>query len=258
LSNTKTTRQQTTAESKFSYKKAYILFSMMAFCTLFYYFGEIVDAAGWQSLHLSFFYSVHDIHRLLFLAPILYTAHNFSPKAVIIISLITAGIFLPRALVFSPYPDPILRAETFAVIAGITGYLVALTLDKNRKIARLERTVTNERDRLLSILENMSDGIMITGPDYIIRYVNPVLIKEFGPGKGSYCYKYLHRADKPCEGCRLPALISGEITQWLNRYPDGKIFETKASPFVDTDGTTCQISAFRIINTPEQISGQKP
>ena len=50
----------------------YILLCLVAFCTLFYYFGELVDFHGWESLRRGFFYGVHDVHRLLFLAPIIY------------------------------------------------------------------------------------------------------------------------------------------------------------------------------------------
>ena len=59
----------------------YLVFLMWGFCTLFYYFGELVEWAGWEPLRLEFFYSVHDSHRLLFLAPLIYASYVFGMKA---------------------------------------------------------------------------------------------------------------------------------------------------------------------------------
>ena len=61
--------------------KLYTLGILMVYCILFYYFGEIIDFFGWESLRWGFFYSVHDIHRLLFLAPIIYSAYYFGIRA---------------------------------------------------------------------------------------------------------------------------------------------------------------------------------
>jgi hypothetical protein len=50
--------------------RLFILPLLLVVCTLFYYFGELVDWAAWDTLRSNFFYGVHGIHRLLFLAPI--------------------------------------------------------------------------------------------------------------------------------------------------------------------------------------------
>lgn len=55
--------------------KVFILPLLLVFCTLIYYFGELVDFAGLEALRWKFFYSVHDIHRLFFLAPIIYAGY---------------------------------------------------------------------------------------------------------------------------------------------------------------------------------------
>ncbi len=103
----------------------YILFLMWAAFTLFYYFGEIVEFAGWEALRWEFFYSVHDVHRLLFLAPVLYAAYIFGMKATIVLTIISAMTFLPRALFISPYPDPVARMLISTLAIGIMGYLTA-------------------------------------------------------------------------------------------------------------------------------------
>src|SRR4030043_318658 len=105
--------------------KPFILPLLLIICTIFYYFGELVDWAVWNALRASFFYGVHDIHRLLFLAPIIYASYYARVRGAIIITLVSFIIFLPRAFFISPYPDPMLRMILFIIIAGVIGYLVA-------------------------------------------------------------------------------------------------------------------------------------
>ncbi len=50
--------------------KPFIIPLLLVFGAVFYYFGELVDWAAWDALRLSFFYGVHDVHRMFFLVPI--------------------------------------------------------------------------------------------------------------------------------------------------------------------------------------------
>lgn len=224
----------------------YILFLMWGFCTIFYYFGELVDFAGWTALRMKFFYSVHDVHRLLFLAPIIYAGYVFGTRATIIFTIISLMTFLPRALYVSPYPDALLRMILFTAIAGTMGYLVATVRKESERRNYLETLLKNEIDKLKGILERMEDGVLITGPDYRIRFMNPSMIRDFGEGTGSFCYKYLHGLDKPCqEACKLPDVIQGNIERWEYVFPDGRTYEVQASPYQDSDGVICQLTTFR-------------
>lgn len=103
-----------------------VLALLFGICTLIYYFGELVNFAGWQALHWEFFYEVHDTHRLFFLAPIIYAGLFFGPKGAIIISLASLITFLPRAIFISPFPDPIFRAVIYALVSGAIGTVIAI------------------------------------------------------------------------------------------------------------------------------------
>ena len=233
----------------------YILGLLLIYCTLFYYFGEIVDFFGWGSLRWDFFYGVHDVHRLFFLAPIVYAGYCFGVRASIIITIIVANIFLPRALFISPYPDPLLRAMLFIVIAGVLGYLVARVQNESKRRARLEALLRKERDRMMGILERMVDGVIITGSDYRVRYLNPSMIKNFSEGIDSYCYEYLHKRDSPCPDiCQLSNVLKGEVVRWEYTFPDGRTYEIVASPYIDADGTVCQLAIFRNITQRKKTS----
>jgi PAS domain-containing protein len=229
--------------------RPFVLPLLLALCTLFYYFGELVDWAAWDVLRNNFFYGVHDIHRLLFLVPIIYAGYTARVRGAVIITLISFIIFLPRAFFISPYPDPLLRMVLFVVFAGIIGTLVGTIRNQSVRSQQLEAALVIERDKLLKIVDGMADGIVITGPDYKIRLMNAKMVEFFGEGTGLTCYEHLRNLDAPCQQeCRIPDVINNEeIGRWECRFPDGRTFEVVAAPYVDTDGTVCQISIFRDI-----------
>ena len=74
--------------------RPFILFFLLVLCTLLYYFGELVDWAAWDALRNEFFYSIHDVHRLFFLAPIIYAGYVDRIKGALIITLVTLVILL--------------------------------------------------------------------------------------------------------------------------------------------------------------------
>lgn len=225
----------------------FIIPLLLGLCTLFYYFGELVDWAAWDSLRNNFFYGIHDIHRLLFLIPIVGAAYLARVKGAVIVTLASFAIFLPRAFFISPYPDPLLRMVLFVVFAGVIGVLVGIVRNQSEKSQRLEATATADRNRLLNILNGMADGVVITDRDYTIRYMNAKMMGVYGNGIGSACYRHLRQADSPClPECRIADVIDdGYIKNWRCPFPDGKTYEVTAAPYVDSDGAVCQISVFR-------------
>ncbi len=227
--------------------RLFIMPLLLVFCTLFYYFGELVDWAAWEALRLKFFYGIHDVHRLLFLAPIIYAGYTGRVKGAVIVTLVSLMIFLPRALFISPYPDPLLRMVLFTMVAGVIGSLTGIVRNESERRSQLETLLRSERDKLFGILERMGDGVLVTGPDYKVRFVNPSMVRDFGEGVGSHCYEYLHNLDQPCEDCKLPKVIGGEIARWEYTFPDGRIYELLTSPYTDSDGTVCQLATFRNI-----------
>lgn len=228
----------------------YALFIMWGLCVLFYYFGELVDFFGWTALRWEIFYTVHDLHRLLFLVPIIYAGYVFGVKATIIVTIITLMVFLPRAIFLSPFPDPILRMSIFTISAGIMGYLTAVVRRETKQRNYLELQLIKERDRLLSMLERMEEGVLIIGPDYRIRYMNTSMIRNFGGSVGSFCYESLRGFKEPCrEKCYFEEVIKGSTEIWEYKFPDGRIYELQASPYKDSDGVVCQLTIYRDITS---------
>jgi len=227
-----------------------LLFLMWGFYILFYYFGEIANFFGWTALQWEIFYTVHDVHRTIFLIPIVYAGYVFGVKATLTVSIITLMGFIPRALFVSPYPDPLLRMLLFMVIATLMGYLTAVAHREYERRNRLQALLRLERDKLLGILEKMDDGVIIVGPDYRIRFMNPSMIRDFGDSVSSLCYKSLYGLDEPCRDiCRLTSVINGNSERWEYKFPDGRIYEVQASPYRDADGQNCQLTIYRNITS---------
>lgn len=130
------------------YLRPLIIFLLLGFCSLFYYFGELIDWAAWNALRNGFFYGIHDIHRLLFLAPIVYAGYVARVKGAIIVTLISLVIFLPRAFIISPYPDPLLRMVLFVVFAGVIGVLIGIIRNQSVEARRRESLITGEKNRM--------------------------------------------------------------------------------------------------------------
>lgn len=110
----------------------WIITALMALFTFFYY----VDQTSLVSTPLfnhSFFTGIHDMQRILFFVPITYAAVIFRIRGSLLTSLIFLCVVLPRALLFSPYPNPLARALTFVIVAFPFSLLLAI------QVERLER-----------------------------------------------------------------------------------------------------------------------
>lgn len=114
-----------------------ILVLLFLYYPLIYYSGELIDHFGWEALRWDFFYTVHDIHRIVFMIPIIYAAYCFKIKGAIITSILAFAMFLPRALLLSPYPDPISRMVLFTVFACVLGILVGVLRNQIERLQHL-------------------------------------------------------------------------------------------------------------------------
>ena len=122
--------------------------AIMAACLAIYYVDSIIDLVGWPKIQWGFLYTVHDLHRLLFLIPVLYAAYIFRVRGVIVTVLILIPIFLPRAMFASPYPDALLRSVIFVIIIGGIGILLSRLLDNITERKQAEETLAKAKDDL--------------------------------------------------------------------------------------------------------------
>lgn len=124
----------------------WLIVLLMAACTFFYYAEQVLPL----DTDAGFFYSVHDLHRLLFFIPMVYAAITYRLRGGITCSLVFLAIILPRALFISTYPDPLTRALIFFFFALLFNILIAVFLNY------IEHYV-NTRGRLQKLAEEMAE-----------------------------------------------------------------------------------------------------
>lgn len=117
----------------------WIITALMALCTFLYYVDQ-TPLAGISPFNSSFFTGVHDAIRTLFFIPIIYAALLFRIRGSLSASFAFFCVVLPRALLFSPYSDPLLRPLLFVFFAVLISLLLAaqLNLVEKEKKARAE------------------------------------------------------------------------------------------------------------------------
>lgn len=107
----------------------WVITSLIVLSALLYYVDQTPLVNIWP-FNQSLFTGVHDLHRTLFFIPIVYAALIFRVRGSIISSFVFLCVVLPRALLFSPYPDPLLRPFLFVTLATFISLLVATQLNR--------------------------------------------------------------------------------------------------------------------------------
>ncbi|MFC2004910.1 sensor histidine kinase [Chloroflexota bacterium] len=105
----------------------WIITVLMAIGTFIYYV-EQTPLVNISPFNHSFFTSVHDLQRTLFLIPIIYAALVFRVWGSLIASFVFLCVVLPRALLLSPYPDPLVRPLLFVIFVALISLLIAIQL----------------------------------------------------------------------------------------------------------------------------------
>jgi PAS domain S-box-containing protein len=122
---------------------------------------------------------------------------------------------------------------------------------------RAEKALRIERDNLKNIFEAMEDGIYIVNQQYDIQYVNPVLIKDFGPYEGHKCYAYFHDRDDVCPWCKNIDVFAGKTVRWeWYSFKNQRTYDLIDTPLKNSDGSISKVEIFRDITERKQMEEQ--
>ena len=105
----------------------WIITALMAVLTLLYYAGHTPLAHFGGFLTCTY---PHDIHRALFLFPIIYAAVAFRGWGALSTSFLFLCVVLPRPFFCSPYADPLVRPLPFVLFAAFLSLLIATQLNR--------------------------------------------------------------------------------------------------------------------------------
>ena len=123
----------------------WIIVALMAVLVLVYYAGRTPLA------RLAPFFTdayLHDLHRLLFLPPIIYAALTFRVRGALVASLAFLCIVLPRTF-YSPYADALLRPLLFVLFTAVVAVLTALLMDRIDEEREIIRRLKETREQLV-------------------------------------------------------------------------------------------------------------
>ena len=194
----------------------YITTIMMVYA-IFYYLDTIIDVMGWTKPQWGVLYMVHDLHRLLFLIPVLYAAYIFRLRGVIVTVLIAMLVFLPHAVFLSTHTDAVLRVAGFLVGFSWVGILVARLSDNITEHKQAEEALRESEGKLNAMLQSIGDHMSMIDKDLNIIWANETARKIFGNDIiGRKCYEVYHQRNEPCEP--YPCLT-------LKAFQDGKVHE---------------------------------
>jgi len=179
----------------------WIITALMVVCTLIYYLDQ-APLVGIPQLSHSFFTTVHDLHRVLFFIPIIYASLFFRVRGSLIASFAFLCIVLPRALLISPYPDPLLRPLVFVAIAAFTSFLIATQLNRIEREIRAGAELKAAYQELSEAHKQLKES-----QDQLIRAEKLTLLGEMAAS-------FVHEAKNPMAAALiLTKLLNKEISR---------------------------------------------
>lgn len=123
---------------------------------------------------------------------------------------------------------------------------------------KMEEELQLERDKLISIMNSMEDGICIMSSDFEIEYINPSLQSIFGDVIGRKCYQYFNGLDDVCSWCNNKGVFSGTaIRREVELSRTGKVYEVSDAPLRNADGSISRLAMYHDITERKRVEQLK-
>ena len=121
---------------------------------------------------------------------------------------------------------------------------------------RVEKQLKNNEQRFRFIVDSLEKtglGLLIVDRDYRIRFMNQILIDEYGERTGDFCYQAMARRESPCSYCQLLSVIDDkEVIQYQPITTNGKTYDSIAGPITNSDGTVSKMVITRDISVQKE------
>ncbi len=174
----------------------WIIAALMAVLALVYYAEHtpLVRFGGFLAYNYP-----HDIHRALFLFPIIYAAVTFRGRGALITSFLFLCVVLPHAFVYSPYAAPLVRSLLFILFTASLSLLTARLIDRMERekkayaaldaahhrlgtyvqqLKESQKQMRKSEERYRNTLNGMLEGCQIIDFDWRYLYINDVAARH--------------------------------------------------------------------------------
>jgi len=127
----------------------------MAVLTLVYYAGHTPLASFGGFLAITY---PHDLHRALFLFPMIYAAVTFRAWGALSVSFVLLCIVLPRAFFYSPYADPLTRSLLSTMLIIFVGFLIAILANRVEKEEKARAELNIAHQELTTYVQRLKEN----------------------------------------------------------------------------------------------------
>ena len=105
-----------------------------------------------------------------------------------------------------------------------------------------------ERQKLISIIDAIEEGIYVIDKDYTLEFMNKAMVRDFGEGVGKKCYQVINNRDEICPWCKAKEVFNGETLHWEHHIAAfDKAYDLLEQPLENADGTISKLSICRDI-----------
>ena len=133
----------------------WIIAALMVVLTLVYYAGHTPLAHFGGFLTCAY---PHDIHRALFLFPIIYAAVAFRGWGALTASFLFLCVVLPRPFLCSPYAAPLLRPLLFVLFTAFLGLLTAMLIYRMEKEKKARAELSAAHQELSTYVQRLKEN----------------------------------------------------------------------------------------------------
>ncbi len=167
-------------------------------------------------------------------------------------------IFIPEETVTGPGKTRFFQTIKTPLLSdeGKAELLLGVAVDITER-NQAEKTLQKERNKLLSILNAIPNGVYIVNQQYDIEYVNPILEKEFGPVNGRKCYSYFHDRTEACLWCKNEDVFTGKSVRWeCYSFKTSKYYDLFDTPIQNADGSISKFEIFHDITERKRMEAE--
>jgi signal transduction histidine kinase len=135
-----------------------LLLILLFILCIFQYYVDQTPLTSLPFFSHNFFTGIHDINRVMFFIPVVYAALVYRVPGSLVSSFIFLGVVLPRALLFSPYSNPLLRALIFVLFSALVSLLIALELNRVERERKAQAALSSAYQKLSEYVQRLKES----------------------------------------------------------------------------------------------------